>query len=211
MIERLSKDWNFITPEEFFAFSDGKLDIMSPSLLVTFDDGFKSSGAAARDVLDKYGIKAVFFLISDFVGCDETVQIKKFSANNLRLSQEELENTDCTPLTSFEAIELLQRGHIIASHSKSHARMSSLSKSDLEKEMQFSRETLKNASISVRCSQKITEFAFPFGDIKSISKESVDVGFKYYQRLYTGCRGANHGGQGGLIYRDAVKLKDQPF
>jgi peptidoglycan/xylan/chitin deacetylase (PgdA/CDA1 family) len=68
LIERLSKDWNFISPDEFFAFADGELDIKFPSLLVTFDDGFKSSAIAAKEVLDKKGIKAMFFLISDFVG-----------------------------------------------------------------------------------------------------------------------------------------------
>ena len=212
LIEKLSKDWNFISPDEFFAFAGGELEINAPSLLVTFDDGFKSSAIAAREVLDKKGIKAIFFLISDFVGCDEATQIKKFAADNLMLSGEDIQTTDCTPMTSSEVNDLLELGHNIASHSMSHARMSSLHKDDLEKEMRLSRESLqKTLRSQLSRSRKITEFAFPFGDIKSISRESVDIGLKHYRRLYTGCRGANHPGQSGLILRDAVNLRDPIF
>lgn len=212
LIERLSKDWNFISPEEFFAFSVGELEIKAPSLLVTFDDGFKSSAIAAREVLNKKGIKAIFFLVSDFVGCVEADQINRFAANNLMLSDEDIRTTDCTPMTSSEVNELLERGHNIASHSMSHARMSSLNDDDLEKEMRLSRDSLQEMlPFWLSCSHEITEFAFPYGDIKSISREAADMGLKYYERLYTGCRGVNHLGQSGLILRDAVNLKDPIF
>jgi len=115
-------------------------------------------------------------------------------------------------MTSSEANELLERGHNIASHSMSHARMSSLNDDDLEKEMRLSRDSLQEMlPFRLSCSQKITEFAFPYGDIKSISREAADMGLKYYERLYTGCRGANQPGQSGLILRDAVNLKDPIF
>ena len=212
LINRLGKDWDFISPEDFFAFMAGELKIKAPSLLVTFDDGFKSSAIAAREVLDKKGIKAIFFLISDFVGCGDATQIKKFASHNLLLTSEDIQSTDCTPMTSSEASNLLELGHNIASHSMSHARMSSLDTDDLEKEMRLSRDSLQKMLPSPSSgSPGVTEFAFPFGDIQSISSDSADIGLRYYQRLYTGCRGPNRPGQSGLILRDAVNLKDPIF
>ena len=63
----LKKEYEFISPDEFEEYLNNK-PIKGEKILITFDDGFKSNRIVAEKVLNKLNIKALFFIISDFVG-----------------------------------------------------------------------------------------------------------------------------------------------
>jgi peptidoglycan/xylan/chitin deacetylase (PgdA/CDA1 family) len=77
-----------------------------PSVALTFDDGGVSAYTTVIDVLDRYGWKAHFFIVTDWIGklnCMNPTQIR----------------------------ELRARGHMIGSHSRSHLPMMSFQSRDV--------------------------------------------------------------------------------
>ena len=63
----LSKNWKFITPEQFENHINKKVVLKGRNLLVTFDDGFKSNFYVEKKILSKFNIKAIFFVPSNFI------------------------------------------------------------------------------------------------------------------------------------------------
>ena len=74
----LNKSWRFISPELFVAMIGGNEPICGHNLLVTFDDGFISNRWAAETILKQLGIKAIFFVSSDFMELDNPEQQRIF-------------------------------------------------------------------------------------------------------------------------------------
>ena len=66
-IENCSKNWNFINPEKLDLEKNGIVTRDSRDLILTFDDGFSSDFRIAQNVLNPRGIKAIFFIIPEFV------------------------------------------------------------------------------------------------------------------------------------------------
>lgn len=69
-----------ITLEELRSFLDGEKELPEKSIMLTFDDGYKSNYIYGYTVLKKYGYNGVVFLITDYV-TDETVE---FDPNKLQ-------------------------------------------------------------------------------------------------------------------------------
>ena len=82
----LSKNWQFITPKKFKELVSKGLELKGDYLLITFDDGFKSNINIAKNILDPLGIKAIFFIVSDFMKITSAEDSYKFSRNNLLFS-----------------------------------------------------------------------------------------------------------------------------
>ena len=79
----LSKRWNFITPNEFEKIIKGESPNQGDNLLLTFDDGFRSSFTVAEKYLNPMNIKALFFVVSDFISINDPIKSKKFISDNM--------------------------------------------------------------------------------------------------------------------------------
>src|ERR671920_2631991 len=80
------------------------------AVIITFDDGYKSQYTNAKPILDKYGYKATFYIICNYVENGEEVV-----RPNARMSWEDI-------------AELYKEGYDIGSHSMDHKDLSQLSK-----------------------------------------------------------------------------------
>lgn len=79
-----------ITLEELEGFVKGEIDLPEKSILISFDDGYKSNYEYAYPILKRYGFKATIFLISSW----NTDELVTFNPNELQyLSWEEIENS----------------------------------------------------------------------------------------------------------------------
>lgn len=67
-MEYLSKHYNVITCDELTACLKGGAALKPHSALITFDDGYFDNLSAACPVLRKYGLPAVIFLATDYIG-----------------------------------------------------------------------------------------------------------------------------------------------
>ena len=101
-------------------------------VILTFDDGYKSQYSNAKPILDKYGFKASFYIVCNYVG----------SGDN-RMTWEEIKS-------------LQQEGHDIASHTMNHDDLSTLPPEKVEYEVSQSKQCLLDQGI------KPKSFAYPF-------------------------------------------------
>ena len=104
-------------------------------VIINFDDGFKTQYTHAKPILDKYGFKASFYIVCNYVDNKKGYM-------------------------TWEEIETLNKeGHDIGSHTMNHIHLSNLSKKDIEYEVGQSKKCLNDHGIET------TSFAFPFNDV----------------------------------------------
>jgi peptidoglycan/xylan/chitin deacetylase (PgdA/CDA1 family) len=184
-IRWLLRKWKFISPEKFQAIIDGKEKIQSDSLLLTFDDGFYSNRLVTEKILNEMNIKALFFIITNFIEIEQS-KLKNFLNFNLRITDDKIKSyDDWSSMKKTDIKYLIDSGHTIGAHTLNHARLSSSDKNSfLNKEIVNGGNILEDLF-----NVKIKHFAFTFGDYNSISKKSLAIAKSRYSYIYTSLRG----------------------
>jgi peptidoglycan/xylan/chitin deacetylase (PgdA/CDA1 family) len=151
-----------VTLEQIGAFCRGEqAGLPDKPVCITIDDGYRSGLTVAADLLEKYGFRAVYFVVADQAGV---------SKNYL----------------SFEDMrQLLKRGFEIGLHSASHANLAKIKKKEsveqyqqrLEKEIVAAKLTIEQG-----LGQKIVSMSYPYGAyndtvVKTVKKAGLSLGF----------------------------------
>ena len=120
-VKFLQDRYHIISPSELEAFfKDGiKASNNKPSLLFNFDDGLRNNLYAA-EVLHKYGIRALFFVVPEFVNCRHKSQAEFFQKNIKSMNQPRIDRTREDFMSWHELEGLVAAGHEVGSHSSSH-------------------------------------------------------------------------------------------
>jgi len=205
-IKWLSSHYTFVSPTEFKEIIEKKLILNCNKILITFDDGFYSGYLAAKNVLKKYDLKAIFFIISDFAKIENSSLARKFISENIIPGKPINQiSKDSHNLTLDDINQLISDGHTIGSHTKSHARLSSIKESKLlEEEIISSADEMEKI-----LGTQINDFAYTFGDINSFSLSALNLSKRRFQYIYTGLRGCNTNFFEPLcICREAVSPSD---
>ena len=127
--------------EDFIA---GTKDIKGSSLLITIDDGFRSTYLDALPVLEHYAIPAVAFISPGLLNDDPATARTEYQPE---------------PYMSWNEVRIMQdRGVAIGSHSMTHRSVARASPNRARKEIFNSRQVLQE-----RLSGPISAFAYPFG------------------------------------------------
>ena len=123
----LSRRWTFINPEQFTSFIKGEATIQNNSLLLTFDDGFASNLIVAEKILNPMGIQALFFVVSDFVTIEDYEEARQFIVRHIQpgTSMDKLPTHMCN-MRWADLEVLLEQGHMIGAHTRSHVRLSEI-------------------------------------------------------------------------------------
>lgn len=190
----LQRKYRFISPHE--AEHGGIFDGSSKKpCLLTFDDGFKSNLHFARNVLDELNISALFFICPDIMDLRGE---KLHEAITCRMEvdiKSDLINWD-------DVAELISIGHDIGSHTNTHQRLNIKDGNILEYEIGQSSKKIES-----KIGKKVKWFAFPFGNLDSITPESVAYMRKHYSYYMSGIRGCNASGIGNkCLYRQSITL-----
>jgi len=202
-ILRLGETWEFIDPQTFDQYMRGEVSLEGRFLLITFDDGFASAALAAKKVLNPLGLKAIFFVCSDFVGFDDAMRVSSaVVADKL--------NLEAAPpmLSSNDASEIIAAGHSIGCHTASHENLASLSLSNTtEKEIVGAKLELEER-FNIDC----LFFCWPFGTLECIDQKSLSIAFSAYRYVFSGFRGNNACRDSGrVIARDSISVNDSWF
>jgi peptidoglycan/xylan/chitin deacetylase (PgdA/CDA1 family) len=188
LVQHVMATHGFITPAEAESILAGSPDPTNLGIrvLLTFDDGFQSQARAAREILDRYAIKALFFLCPGLMDVPAERQ-KEAIARCIFDGEGETSLPGPMRLLSWsEAKSLLASGHTIGSHTAFHRRLCGLGVEELRSEIVGSGELLeKRLGISVRW------FAYPFGNIESIDPSSYELIRSRYEFSCSGIRGLN--------------------
>ncbi|MCE5287540.1 MAG: polysaccharide deacetylase family protein [Pelosinus sp.] len=123
-----------ITPTQLCDYLENNASLPANPVLITFDDGYVDNYQVAYPILQKYGLTATIFLISDFV------------------------DTYKSYLTWAQVQEMQNSGINFASHTLSHAILTKESNDSLQAQLVKSREALE-----YRLHQKIEFLAYPGG------------------------------------------------
>ena len=201
-IDFLSKDYNFVTPNEFEAMMEGSKLIIGKNLLLTFDDGFKSNFEIASQVLDKKDIKAIFFIVSDFAGLSKIEDCRNFISENIFPSMRSSEVPNHWKNMNWHDLkQLVDNGHSIGCHTKTHARLSTVSDP-----IELAEEMLESTRIIERkLNINVKHFAYPFGNLKSFSGAALNIAKTKFQYIHSGFRGRNKDTDFNLlVLRDSV-------
>lgn len=198
-IKFLKKKWKFITPNDFRKICDGKKNIDGRYLLLTFDDGFKSNISVAENILEKYNIKAVFFIPLKFLLIN-TQKKNFFIKNNLKIKKI---GKNMNSMNFKDLNKLIKLKHTLGAHSFSHK---NLKNNNNKKILNF--EIIHSANLlEKKISKKIDFFAFNFGRLNSISYNITQIAKKRFNVVFTGIRGNNFKGC-KLIFRDNILPTD---
>lgn len=203
LINHLIRYWNIISPNDFFNLLDNNKEVSKPSLLITFDDGFKNN-LEIVPILDNFSIKALFFV------CPALVELE---SNNLLfpLLLKKLFRIECTneeiKLLNWDDLRLLQsKGHSIGNHSSFHYQVNKLSTNELKDDINLSKNLFQK---NLNQNKSFESFSYPFGGINHINISSLNYLSKSFNYIFSGIRGNNTGSSSKFIFRDAVSIDDK--
>ncbi|MEN6318256.1 MAG: polysaccharide deacetylase family protein [Syntrophaceae bacterium] len=184
VIRFVGERYGFISPDNYSQYSHKK----EIRYIVSFDDGFASELEVTREILEPLGIKALFFVCPGFVGLNEK-EAAGFMRGPMRRIDVAKMSSEFHPLSWSDLTMLLNKGHVIGSHSMNHANLSGIqSEEELAIEILSSGDELEK-----KLGRVIDWFSYPFGGIKSINSKSLRMIAKRYKYCCSGLRGTNNG------------------
>jgi len=122
-----------VTVGEIAAALDGKATLPERPVALTFDDGWQEQYDVAFPILQRYGMRATFFVNTSFIG------YPRF-------------------MTWEELAEMRDAGMEIASHGRKHINLASADDRDAWREIAWSRERLEE-----ELGLTVVSFAYPYG------------------------------------------------
>ncbi len=202
----LASHWNFVSPQQFASMVAGTEQIKGNNLLLSFDDSFASNRVVAESILNPMGIKALFFVVSDFAAINCPKEARAFVANHIcpGMAVEDVPKYQYN--MGWKDLEaLLEQGHTIGAHTKTHARLSAITaQSVLHSEIVTSADILEQL-----LGIKVKHFSFTFGNIDSFSLQAMSVARQRFPFVYSGLRGDNAGDVSPLaLRRESTTARD---
>lgn len=191
-VKYFKRHFNIISPLELenFFYSE-KFETDKCSLLFTFDDGLKNN-LNAVNILEKYQVSAMFFVVPEFIDTPANKQ-KKYYLQNIRPVINyniDNEDEDFTALSWEELRQLISKGHKIGAHTLTHTLIAS--KSDIKNSTNeildckkiIEKET--NSEVNSFCSINNTSVS-----IGKTEKELIKEGYKFHFTTFPGLNQIN--------------------
>ena len=144
---RLLRDegWNTLTMSSVCALWERGEQPPPRSMVITFDDGHACLHDVALPIMARYGVTAIIYAISGFIGRWSTYDSKYGIAARAMMTRDQLR-------------AMHEAGHEIGSHTVSHPDLRSLSREALLDELTRSRADLEDM-----VGASVTSFAYPHG------------------------------------------------
>lgn len=198
--------WNFLTPIEFERIISGEVQLTDDSILLTFDDGFKSNKIIADEILKPRDIQSIFFIVPGFVDLVQRSDIDDYLVSNFRLHYlSEDARRELSPMTWDDIRSLILDGHSIGAHSMTHADLSGIGGCSLEYEILNCGDVIER-----KTGAKVNHFAYSFGGLVNFCPEALVLAAQKYQFIHTGIRGNNvqSGRSRFMIWRESMDIFD---
>jgi peptidoglycan/xylan/chitin deacetylase (PgdA/CDA1 family) len=136
--------WNYqsITLEQWIAYKEKRAGLPRRPIIITFDDGYRSTYLTAWPILRRYGFSATVFLVASLIG--------KTNAWDVDERQE--------PLLNESEIREMQSGAItFGSHTQSHRALTRIPLEEAARELADSRKILESL-----LDRPVTALCYPF-------------------------------------------------
>lgn len=166
---KFSRQLSFL---KFFGYKTPSLNdvrFTDKEVILTFDDGYQDFLDKAFPVLDRYGFKAVVFIVADLVGSYNVWDWQKLNIKKMLMNWEDI---------AF----ILKRGVEIGSHTLTHPFLTQLDPREAWREIEFSKKKIED-----RLGVEVTSFCYPYGDYNTAIRDMVEkAGYKYAFTTKTG-------------------------
>jgi peptidoglycan/xylan/chitin deacetylase (PgdA/CDA1 family) len=152
------KRWNYqsITLEDWIAYREKRAGLPPRPIIITFDDGYRSTYHTAWPILQRYGFSATVFLVASLIG--------KTNAWDVEERQEPL-------LNESEIHEMQRDGITFGSHTQSHRALTRIPLEEAARELADSRKTLESL-----LDRPVTTLCYPFAkqnrEIKDLARKA---------------------------------------
>ena len=141
------ENWNVISDKEFLKALKHPDDYQGKSVLITFDDGYKTNLEIALPILNEHNYPAVVFVPTQFVG--------GYNSFDSDIHYEPLET-----ICDWQELSVLEKSGVsIQSHGVSHQHFSKLSARQKKQEAVLSKQV-----IDINLKKQVRLFSFPYGD-----------------------------------------------
>jgi peptidoglycan/xylan/chitin deacetylase (PgdA/CDA1 family) len=142
LAELKRRNYQSITLEQWIAYKEKRGGLPRRPIIITFDDGYRSTYHTAWPILRRYGFSATVFLVASLIG--------KTNAWDVEERQE--------PLLSESEIREMQSGAItFGSHTLSHRPLTRIPLEDAARELADSREMLESL-----LDKPVTTLCYPY-------------------------------------------------
>jgi hypothetical protein len=190
------KHFDIISPSEIKDFFSASGAVSKrPLLLITFDDGIKNNLRAA-EVLKRHQVSAYFFVVPDFASTEISKQ-KEYFIRHIRPQINayiDAEEEDFNAMSWEDLAALIQQGHKIGSHTKTHRLVAA--ESDHNNSIQEIRESKK--IIAEKLNIDVDSFCSINNTLESVGKKELELICGNYMHHFTTIPGPNR--QGGNRY-----------
>jgi peptidoglycan/xylan/chitin deacetylase (PgdA/CDA1 family) len=189
LLQYLLENYGVLTPREAEARLTGErvpLDRGRVPYLLTFDDGLKSNATVAGEILNHYGVKAIFFVCPDFLDLPQESHEQVIIDNINGGKIDEFLPEERRFMSWDDCRLLVDSGHTIGAHTRSHRRLVGLDEAD-----QFREIVTPGQILASRLGVPVKWFAYPFGFIDCIDAPSLEIIRSHYSFCCSGLRGLN--------------------
>lgn len=172
---------NLLIQHSFISYSEGVQRVLSGNIdkayiVISSDDGFKNN-LKAVEILNRYNIKACFFINPYSIGLDDYEKNKQFCAKQLHFPPTEFMNWN-------DIESLLKQGHEIGSHTMEHINIAETSLDLVEDDLNKTFEIIKS-----KCGVA-EHYAYPYGRYFHFNNEARELVFK---TGFSSCASAERG------------------
>ena len=172
-LQFFQKKFTLIGPADLDSFYNNTITPSdNPFLLLTFDDGILNN-LLATELLDKYRIKAYFFIVPAFVDTAKEHQKTFFTANIRPIinSAIDFKQEDFEAMNWSEINKLKQNGHGIGSHTKTHTLVNSDGDEKIYSEIVESKQIIEK---EIRI-ESVNSFCSINESSSSMNKKAMDM------------------------------------
>jgi peptidoglycan/xylan/chitin deacetylase (PgdA/CDA1 family) len=155
---------------------------LGAALIITFDDGYQGNATVAAPILERYGVRAVFFVTTQFIGSD---YIPWWDRNK---------KIDTRWMTWDQVRALRAAGHEIGSHTETHANLGITVGDEARSEIGGG-----SARLDAELGEPSGLFAYPYGGMQDMAEENQTL----LKELGLRCCVSAFGG--------TVRVGDDPF
>ena len=159
-------------PEAVYEINNNIVDNYDTKFVLTFDDGFEECYKIIVPILNKYNLKAAFFINANYIQSCETYQ------NNFN---KRIKIYTKKPMSWKQLIEIHNYGHTIGSHTLDHYNMSKLNSEELGCQIIKNKEILE-----YRLKFNCDHFAWPYGQMVDFPMNALLETEKHHKYIYSG-------------------------
>ena len=140
-LEWCSRNFSSVTEDDLDQYlQTGKWHKERPGVILAFYDTYRNGYDVVRPMLERTGLTGWFFVITGFVDAAPSDQLDYAMQHGIGI--ESREYADGRYALSWDELRELDRGHVIASHARSHEEIAPMPAAEREAEVLGSQQTL---------------------------------------------------------------------